>query len=232
MSTQTTKNEQTTSWKLLDCSRIDPFVSSLSHQQRKKLYTKMTKDFTITITKSTNSVSDEKWLIKGLESQQFPSQICSLPFYKKLIVLPFLTILITLYGFPVFYTLYGMYLIYHTEMTKFIIWLIIYIFLLFYPHKKWKGYTNNALFMLVLQYFSWRFAWHPSVAEYIEKQQQPNSECNTPIIFISLPHGVVPMASVLSQTVHSDLFTDNVRGVSAGLCIINNSECIENILTD
>ena len=133
---------------------------------------------------------------------------------------------------PFAFILLGIYLLYNLYLFTFIIYLAIYLFLIFYPIKESKELLQNEIFFGILNYFGYRHVCHKECHEYITNHLDKNTQifttiddnenklkikCDRPVIFISLPHGVTPLASALSPLVSPDIFGTAAVGTIASV---------------
>ena len=232
-------------WRLLDLSQLPSNICWLSKRDRMLLYHKVSKNFTIVTTNNNEHCES----VKGLPHRKLASLMTPNGVLSDVSTLFYIGTFQLLYFLPLFLTCYGIYLFIFNYCYTFYAFTIVYLILLFYPHKEWSVMTYNPFFFEVFKYFSYRIAYHPETQKYMlksynkwnvlfpngsnkndnntkkreakeeEKGNEIEIETYPQTIHIAVPHGVQPLATTFSPLVMPDIYGEKHKGAGATIVL-------------
>ena len=216
-----------TVYELIDFSKLDPLCSNLPPSERQALYRKMTEEYTVT--SHTNKNDETTYTIDGLSDDQIAWRLPPIPFKTELQSIIFFFVFMGFFWVPVLFLLLGVYLLYHRHLLTLGLYALLYAALIAYPIREHKEILQNRLFFSILSYFGYHHVCakecHEFVTSHLQKTHKTfhtlsngtEIKADRPLIFMSIPHGIVPMASVLSPLVSPDIFGTAAVGTVASV---------------
>lgn len=203
-------------YELIDFSTLNPKSSQLPANERQALYKKMTKHFSVTTLIDEDNKKTYK--IDGLNNDKLGAYLPPISLKIEITSIIFFLVFMGFFFIPFAFIVFGIYLLYNLYLFQFIIYMIIYLLLIFIPIKENKEYLQNPILFGLFCYFGYRHVCHKETHEYIVNHHlNKGGKYNKPVIFISLPHGVTPFASVLSPLVSPDIFGTAAIGTVASI---------------
>eukprot|EP01083_Nonionella_stella_P011959 33944_1 len=177
-------------WKLLDVSVLEPSHCYLPDDERRELYNKLTKTFTI---------DNETFDVHGLSTPDFGRTVTPQPIIQQIQTIVYYFIIIAFYFTPGLFMLLFMYLLYHAYYTRLVISILICLFLVFYPIPENRAILRNRFVYNQLKYFSYRLSCHEETYNYMRS-------VHSDLIFMAMPHGTLPLTTVISPLITTDTF--------------------------
>eukprot|EP01084_Bolivina_argentea_P209047 356183_1 len=189
------------SWYLTDCSDLPPSHCKLSSDKRKSLYKQSTQTFTINKDSNANGLPISN-LKSNLSNQSLSDEIKTIASYL---------IFMSFFFFPFFYIIYLLYLIYNLQLKYFIIASSIYTFLAMYPIKCNISTLQNEYIYSLIKYCSFRMAYNTDTYNHMLTNSKN-------LIFMNVPHGVLPLCNIIASLITPDLFNGkNEVGTTASI---------------
>eukprot|EP01084_Bolivina_argentea_P281469 481584_1 len=181
-------------WKFLDVGKLERTHCYLSDNERLQLYNKLTKTFTID--------DNNNYKTNGLPSPKIGCKISYQSLGQQIQTIIYYFIITFFFFLPAIYILLAIYFIYYAYYTQFIIYLIIYSILAFYPIKENKSIIRNKYVYNQLRYFSYRMSIHEDTYNYMKTTHKD-------VIFMAMPHGTLPLTTIISPLIHTDIYEGN-----------------------
>eukprot|EP01084_Bolivina_argentea_P192932 331101_1 len=224
------------SWNMIDFSKLDATsICKLNRQERQALYKKVTESFTIKTSLDNNK--NKHYEYPNLKNKTFGSVLEPISWKTELLSISFFAIFMGMFFVPIFFIIITIYLLWYSYFKTFLIYCIIYLILILYPISENKEFLQNSIFYSILNYFCYRHVTHVECHKYITHHLANNPEiiaqipvnhpnkqdtlldikADRPIIFISIPHGVVPLSSALSPLISPDIFKTAAVGTVASV---------------
>ena len=181
-------------WRFLDVGKLDPNHCYLSASERTKLYEDNVIIFEID--------DDDRNKVVGLNPPNIASKLIHQSTTDSIMTIIYYFFILSFYFIFTAYILASVYFIYYHLWKELIIYVIIFFILALYPIKENKEMVRRKIVYNQMQYFSFRQSVHNETYKYM-------LHTHSDLVFMSMPHGTLPLCSVLGGLIASDLYPKN-----------------------
>ena len=177
-------------------SQLENTHCYLPDKERSALYEKLTVKFCI------ESDENNNFVVNGLSSPNIGSITTYQSLREQIETIIYYFIITAFFFVPIIFLIYTLYLLYLSYYYQVIINIMIYSFLSFYPIEENKSILLNKWVFNQLKYFSYRLCCSDDTNKFML-----NKHSN--LIFMNIPHGALPLTTVISPLIMTQIWNGN-----------------------